>query len=33
MKTQKSEKDFADNNFQNILRRFDVLSNFPLTLM
>ena len=30
-KKQKAIEKFVDNQFQNILRLFDVLSNFPFT--
>ena len=30
-KTQKAKEDFADNQFHNILRLFDVLPKFPFT--
>ena len=31
IKTDKAKKIFADNQFHNILRFFDILSNFPFT--
>ena len=31
MKTEKSKENFAGSQFQNILRLFDVLPNFPFT--
>ena len=29
MKTKNAKEDFADNHFYNILKLFDVLTNFP----
>ena len=31
IKTENAKENFADNQFHNILRLFDVLQNFPFT--
>ena len=31
MKTQKAKENFVDNHFHNILRLFDILTNFAFT--